>query len=368
MILHAAQQAAATARFGGVAARGVIDVVDPSTRAGAARLAEGGTWFVRATFEGDCVAWRMAEVVADDAPPAGAPWEGPDPAGWSTSLDADGYRAGVRAVRAAVHEGDVYQANLCRVLAAPLAPDGGEPDAAALDARLATGNPSPYGGHLHVPAGQLLPDGRPVPSAWVVPASPELFLSLDDGVLRSAPIKGTAATVTGLTSKDEAENIMITDLVRNDLHRVCIPGTVRVEKLLDVEEHPGLAHLVTTVAGDLLPGTGWDDILAATFPPASVSGAPKRAALDLIAALEPVPRGPYCGAFGWIDADARRALLGVGIRTFWWEAGILRFGTGAGITWGSDPDGEWRETELKAARLVGLASVPARLRTTTEDR
>ena len=155
---------------------------------------------------------------------------------------------------------------------------------------------------------------------------------------------------------------MITDLIRNDLHRVCTPGTVRVEKLHDVEEHPGLAHLVTTVAGDLLPGTGWDDILAATFPPASVSGAPKRAALDLIAALEPVPRGPYCGTVGWaeVGADGRvlAAELAVGIRTFAWRDGVLRFGTGAGITWGSDPQAEWAETELKARRLVGLASRP----------
>lgn len=355
--------AVATARFAGVVARGVVDVVDPSTRAGASRLAAGGTWFVRATFEGECVAWRMAEVEADDASPSPGRWVGPEPGSWVSSLDADGYRDGVRAVRDSVRKGDVYQANLCRVLAAPLAAAGGEPDAAALDARLAAGNPAPYGGHLHVPAGQKLPDGRAVPAAWMVPASPELFLSLERGTLRSAPIKGTAPTASGLTTKDEAENIMITDLVRNDLHRVCTPGTVRVEKLLDVEEHPGLAHLVTTVAGELRPGTAWDEILAATFPPASVSGAPKSAALALIAELEPAPRGPYCGALGWIDADAGRAVLGVGIRTFWWEDGVLRFGTGAGITWGSDPDREWHETRLKAARLVGLASAAAPQRT-----
>ena len=350
--------APASARFGGLVARGVVDVVDPSTPAGAARLAEGGTWFVRATFEGECVAWRMAEVGQDEAPPAPGPWHGPRPGAWATSLDADAYRAGVRAVREAVREGEVYQANLCRVLRAPLpaATDGAEPSAAALDARLAAGNPAPFGGHLHVPADGTLPDGRAVPAAWVVPASPELFLALDDGRLVSAPIKGTAETPAGLTPKDEAENVMITDLVRNDLQRACVPGTVRVDALLEVEEHPGLVHLVSTVSGELLPGLGWDAILAATFPPASVSGAPKSSALRLIRELEPVARGPYCGAFGWIDADAGRASLAVGIRTFWWEDAVLRFGTGAGITWGSDPDGEWRETELKAARLVALAS------------
>ena len=102
-------------------------------------------------------------------------------------------------------------------------------------------------------------------------------------------------------------------------------------------------------------------ILDATFPPGSVSGAPKSSALRTIADLEPVPRGPYCGAIGWVDADRGEAELAVGIRTFWAEHDAtgerwLRFGTGAGITWGSDPEGEWAETQLKAARLVGLAS------------
>ncbi len=104
----------------------------------------------------------------------------------------------------------------------------------------------------------------------------------------------------------------------------------------------------------------WSRVLEATFPPGSVSGAPKSSALRLIAELEPTARGPYCGAVGWVDGDAGRAELAVGIRTFWWEdghdGGVLRFGTGAGITWGSDPEREWDETELKADRLVGLAS------------
>ena len=157
---------------------------------------------------------------------------------------------------------------------------------------------------------------------------------------------------------DAAENVMIADMVRNDLQRVCRPGTVEVTGLLKVEAHPGLVHLVTTVRGMLLD-TSWPQVLAATFPPASVSGAPKHAALGLIDHLEPVPRGPYCGAVGWLDADAGRAELAVGIRTFWWTpdgGGRLHFGTGAGITWDSDPAAEWAETELKARRLVGLAS------------
>ncbi len=190
-------------------------------------------------------------------------------------------------------------------------------------------------------------------------ASPELFLRVAGGAVTSGPIKGTAPTPDGLTAKDRAENVMITDLVRNDLQRVCDPGTVEVTDLLAVEAHPGLVHLVSTVTGRLRPGLRsgaslWPALLDATFPPASVSGAPKSSALRIIDALEPVPRGPYCGAIGWVDGD--EAVLAVGIRTFWWADGVLRFGTGAGITWGSDPAREWEETELKARRLVGLAS------------
>ncbi len=213
------------------------------------------------------------------------------------------------------------------------------------------GNPAPYAGGVHVPAASGLP---PV---WVVSASPELFLGVADGRIASGPIKGTAVQPEGLSAKDAAENVMIADMVRNDLHRVCRSGSVEVTDLLKVERHPGLVHLVTTVAGRLRDGVGWGEVLAATFPPASVSGAPRSSALHAIAALEPVPRGPYCGAVGWVDADAGRAELAVGIRSFWWDAADahLRFGTGAGITWGSDPAAEWAETELKAARLVGLA-------------
>ena len=112
---------------------------------------------------------------------------------------------------------------------------------------------------------------------------------------------------------------MIVDLVRNDLGRVCVPGSVRVPALLAEEDHPGLSHLVSTVEGELRPGLGWAALLAATFPPGSVTGAPKLAALDHIARLEPVPRGVYCGAVGWVDADREVGELNVAIRTFWVE-------------------------------------------------
>jgi len=113
---------------------------------------------------------------------------------------------------------------------------------------------------------------------------------------------------------------------------------------------------VSYVEGALLPGTTWPQIAAATFPPGSVTGAPKISALRLIDELEPGSRSYYCGAFGWVDADTGEAELAVAIRTFWLDGDEVRFGTGAGITWGSDPDAEWRETELKAERLVKVAS------------
>jgi para-aminobenzoate synthetase component 1 len=135
-----------------------------------------------------------------------------------------------------------------------------------------------------------------------------------------------------------------------------------------VEKHPGLVHLVSSVRARLRPDTTWPDLLAATFPPGSVTGAPKHSALGIINRLEPVPRGPYCGAVGWVDSTRRTARLAVGIRTFWFERDTLRFGTGAGITWGSDPEGEWRETRLKANRLLTLASAQAGSRRAANDR
>jgi para-aminobenzoate synthetase component 1 len=355
---------AAWARFAGRLATDVVECVDLAREPERLRT---GTWFVVVDFEADlgggstdrpgrARAWRFAHVGPDDAAPA-RPWAGPPSDAWRSSMDRAAYEAAVVNVREHVREGDVYQVNVCRVLEAPLPvdDDGAEPDAAGLAAVLATGNPAPYAAAVHVPAGS---GAEPV---WVVSASPELYLSLEAGALASGPIKGTARTPAGLTDKDRAENVMITDLVRNDLQRVCLPGTVDVTDLLAVEQHPGLVHLVSRVRGVLADDVAaapdlWRRALAATFPPGSVSGAPKSSALRLNRELEPMARGPYCGAVGWVDGDAGRAELAVGIRTFWWADGVLRFGTGAGITWGSDPAAEWRETELKAERLVALAS------------
>ncbi|WP_062202177.1 chorismate-binding protein [Demequina salsinemoris] len=349
-----------SAEFRGLTASEPVEHIDATVDGH--RLAEGGLWVVVGSFEGRVDAWRFAraEHVTPRAEPSAPrrPWSGPSATDWRTSLDRDAYVAGVEAIRRDIRDGEAYQVNLCRVLSAPLPSPSPGPDAVALSERLARGNPARYAARIVIPRTETMP------GAWVVSASPESYLSVTGGTMRSSPIKGTAAPGERMLDKDVAENVMITDLVRNDLAHVARPGTIAVPELLGEHEHPGLTHLQSTVEAELddrhdWTAEMWPDLLAGTFPPGSVSGAPKSSALRIIAREETEPRGPYCGAIGWIDADARRAELAVGIRTFWWDdaaGGTLRFGTGAGITWGSDPAGEWEETALKARRLIGLAS------------
>jgi para-aminobenzoate synthetase component 1 len=321
------------AHAGGVLATGLTDVTSDLTA-----LDSTGFWAVVITYEGKITCARFGTV--REAPLPYAPWRGPSRDAWSTSLDREAYVSGVETIRAAIAEGTVYQANLCRVLSAPL-PGA---DLLGLGNALAAGNPAPYGAVMRLPGMQI------------ASASPELYLLRDGDIVESRPIKGTGRTPSDLLPKDRAENVMIVDLVRNDLGRVAEVGSVSVPALCAMEEHPGLVHLVSTVRARLPSGVGWPELISATFPPGSITGAPKSSALTLLNALEPVPRGPYCGAVGWVDADSRRGALAVGIRTFWAEDDLLRFGTGAGITWHSDPLREWHETELKAARLLEVAS------------
>jgi len=299
-----------------------------------------GPWAVVLPFDGPPVCARF-----EDARPArpwpGRRWRGPGAGEWVSSLDRARFCAGVSSIRESIAAGDVYQVNLCRVLSAPLPADA---DVAALGAALASGNPAPYSAVVRLPS----------VGVHVASASPERFLWRDGALVESRPIKGTAARPDGFLPKDRAENVMIVDLVRNDLGRVCEFGSVTVPALCAPEPHPGLVHLVSTVRGRLRPGVGWAELLAATFPPGSVTGAPKLAALDVIARLEPAPRGVYCGAVGWADGD--RGDLNVAIRTFWVDGDRLCLGTGGAITWDSTPEGEWAETELKARRLLAVAS------------
>lgn len=224
----------ALARFGGLVATGLHDVTsDP------AALDSSGFWAVTADFEGRLVCARFRDVRHEPVPaPVPGEWRGPALDDWTSSLDRAAYTAGVRRIREHIAAGEVYQANLCRVLSAPIAPDA---DVDALTALLARGNPAPYAGTI-----RLRDHG-----VEIATASPELFLRRDGRIVESGPIKGTGRTEADLLEKDYAENVMIVDLVRNDIGRVCATGSVTVPDLCVVEKHPGLVHLVSTVRGEL---------------------------------------------------------------------------------------------------------------------
>ena len=267
---------------------------------------------------------------------------------WRTSLDRDDFEARVEAILELLRAGECYQVNLTRRLTVD------EPhDPVALYAALAARHPAPHSGLL-----RLSVEGRPIA---VVSASPERFLSWSGRDVETRPIKGTDADADRLraSAKDHAENVMIVDLARNDLGRVCEPGSVHVPSLCALEAHPGLHHLVSTVRGTIRPEVGLGALLAATLPPASVTGAPKPRVLQAIEDLEPVRRGVYCGAFGWIDTERGEGDLAVAIRTFTVFDDRTELGVGAGIVADSSPSAEWAETELKASRLLAVAGAGA---------
>jgi para-aminobenzoate synthetase component I len=266
---------------------------------------------------------------------------------FTSSLDRPEFEAGVRAIIDLVRAGECYQVNLTRRLTSD-----GPADPRALFGAIVRRHPAPHAA--------LLRFG----DAAVVSASPERFLRRRGDAVETRPIKGTAAERAELvrSGKDRAENVMITDLARNDLGRVCRPGSIQVPALCAPEPYPGLWHLVSTITGRLRPDVGTGGLVRATFPPASVTGAPKPRVLQAIEDLEPVRRGVYCGAVGWLDPGRAALELNVAIRTFQILGGRTHLGVGGGITVDSDPAAEWRETELKAARLLALAGAPERAR------
>jgi len=257
--------------------------------------------------------------------------------GWVATWSPEDYAAAVGEVRAAIARGDVYQVNLVQHLSAEFA---GEP--AGLAAALAALRP------LH--PRPLAGDG------WaIVSASPELFLSRRGRTIRTMPIKGTRPLGHDVDdAKDAAEHMMIVDLERNDLSRVCEPGSIRWPELMAQRELAGVTHLVSTVEGRLLEHAGLAEILAATFPGGSITGAPKIAALDQIARLEPVGRGASMGAIGTIlpNGDFDLALT---IRTFAVADGRVHLWAGGGIVWDSDPEAEVEESWVKARPLLAAA-------------
>jgi para-aminobenzoate synthetase component 1 len=257
------------------------------------------------------------------------PWE-------RTWTDAE-YRAAIEEVREAIARGDVYQVNLVQHLSASCAGDAGEVARALRHLR-----------PLH-PAPFIGPD-------WaVVSASPELFLARRGRIVTTMPIKGTrprgGARELAASTKDAAEHVMIVDLERNDLSRVCEPGSVRWPELMRTRELAGVEHMVSTVEGRLREGVALAEILEATFPGGSVTGAPKIAAVDLIAALEPVGRGASMGALGRVygNGDLELALT---IRTLAIAEGRIHFWVGGGIVWDSDPEVEVAESWTKAAPIL----------------
>ena len=261
---------------------------------------------------------------------------------WEASWEPADYAAAVDAVREAIRRGDVYQVNLVQHLAAPFT---GDPRALATAlAPLAPLQPRPFVG----------------PGWAIVSASPELFLARRGDRIWTMPIKGTRPLGEDVDDdKDAAEHVMIVDLERNDLSRVCEPGTIRWPELMAQRELAGVTHLVSTVEGRLRPGVSLAKILHATFPGGSITGAPKVSAVDHIARLEPVGRGASMGALGTIrpggDFD-----LALTIRTFAFADGRLHLWAGGGIVWDSDPDAEIEESWVKARPLlaaVGLAAV-----------
>jgi len=271
----------------------------------------------------------------------------PAPPHWSgESMSRAAYEDGVRIIVELEHAGEVYQVNLTRQLAAACSSDP-----LVLWARMALRARAPFSAFFDAGSFQVLS------------LSPERFLRRSGSRLWTEPIKGTvprgatpeedAANLARLLSseKDAAELAMIVDVERNDLGRVALPGSVRVEGHREVISLPNVHHLASTVGADLRAGTGLADILRATFPGGSVTGAPKIRAMQIIDELEPVSRGFYCGALGWMDPNGDFD-LSLTIRTATAKDGRLHLGAGGGIVVDSDPASEWEETVAKARCFV----------------
>jgi para-aminobenzoate synthetase component 1 len=262
-----------------------------------------------------------------------------------STLEREDYLPRARRVLDYIGAGDCYQANLTREFRAPCA---GDPWTFYL--HLHDTNPAPMGAYLEYPFGAVLS------------SSPERFLVVKGGEALTRPIKGTrrrradpredaaAAAELAASTKDRAENVMIVDLLRNDLGKVCETGSVRVTGLCELESFATVHHLVSTVAGRLAPGRDALDALEACFPGGSITGAPKRRAMEIIDELEPHRREVYCGAVGYV-APGGRMDMNIPIRTTLCAQGELRFYAGGGIVADSTPEDEFDETEAKIAAI-----------------
>jgi para-aminobenzoate synthetase component 1 len=267
-------------------------------------------------------------------------------AGLLSNFDRASYLATARRAVEYVHAGDCFQVNIAQRL---LWPD--RIPAIELYRRLRERNAAPFAGYFDL--GEFI----------IASASPERFLRIEDGAVETRPIKGTRprgaspaedrARIDELrrSAKDRAENVMIVDLLRNDLGRVCRYGSVRVEAVCRVESYRYVHHLVSEVHGRLRPELGPVDALRAAFPGGSVTGAPKVRAMEIIAGLEPTARGPYCGSLGYIGFDGNMD-TNILIRTFTLGRGWVQFPVGGGIVADSEPEREYEETWHKAQGLL----------------
>jgi anthranilate/para-aminobenzoate synthase component I len=257
------------------------------------------------------------------------------------------YRLMVRRAKGFIAAGDIYQANLSQSFSATWS---GDPW--TLYRRLTQINPSPYAA--------LWRSG----TRWIVSSSPELLARLESDQVETRPIAGTyprkadvldpmaVSRALAKDTKEKAEHIMLVDLERNDLGRICRPGTVKVAEALTQELYSHVIHLVSDIRGTVLPGRSWLDVLRAVFPGGTITGCPKLSSMDVIHKLEPQRRGLYTGSMGWIGFSGDMT-LNILIRSFFLDKGHLTFPVGAGIVADSDPAKEYQETLHKAAALLG---------------
>jgi len=320
---------------------------------------DGRAWIVSTGIEGGGGrrrAWVQERLRAPQQAYSALHRPPPSSAALESNFTRAGFEAAVARIRDYIAAGDVYQVNLSQRFHAPFT---GWP--LALYRRLRARNPAPFGAYLEF-AG-----------AHIASISPERFLRLDAATrtVEARPIKGTrprgttpirdSALARELveSEKDRAENVMIVDLLRNDLGKVCRPGSIHVPKLFALESHPTVHHLVSTVTGGLADGADAFDVLHAAFPGGSVTGAPKIRAMQIIAELERAPRGLYCGAIGYVSVTGAMD-FNIPIRTIVLQGGTATFHAGAGIVWDSEPAAEYQETLAKARTMIEALTSPRR--------
>lgn len=277
---------------------------------------------------------------------------------WKFSITPERYRDLVAQIRGDIEQGDYYELNLCVRAEAPVLLS----DPLALFHKLNQGNPSPFAALYRME------------TEWMMGNSPERFLYRGGSRLVAQPIKGTlrrghseseqAELEARLRrdAKEQAEHVMITDLMRNDLARCCMPGSVKVPELSGLYHFPGLMHLISTVSGEVQPGLRFPDIIRNTFPMGSMTGAPKRIVMQRIDAYERGARGLFSGTVGYIRPDGDFD-FNVNIRSLFYAASrqLMQYQTGGAITYQSDPEKEWEEVLLKAAAMQRLFELPSEI-------